>query len=78
MRSFAIALLVSTPLWAQTHPNGESSKTVQQQQKQADYAKKGHPKAGAPHEEKASLRTKESPAKTPRPKKGQAGIRVQK
>lgn len=78
MRLFLVALLISTPLGAQTNPNGEPSKAVQQQQKQAEYAKKGHPKAGTPHEEKASLRTKDTAAKAPKPKKGEAGIRVQK
>ena len=79
MRLLLVALLVSTPLGAQPNPNGESSKAAQQQQKQADYARKGHPKAGTPHEEqKASLRTKDTPAKAPKPKKGEASVRVQK
>ena len=77
MRLLLVALLASTPVWAQTTPNGEASKAVQQQQKQADYAKKGHPKASTPHEEKASLRTT-PPAKAPKPRKGEAAVRVQK
>ena len=78
MRLLLVTLLVSTPLGAQTNPNGEPSKAVQQQQKQADYARKGHPKAGTPQEQKASLRTKDTSAKAPKPKKGEAAVRVQK
>ena len=78
------ALLVVSVAWAQpasqTSANGEPSKAVQQQQKQADYARKGHPQSGKPQKpESASLRTKDSPAKpTQRPKSGSAAVRTQK
>jgi len=75
MTPLPVALLVSFA-WAQPNPNGEPSPTVQQQQKQADYARKQHPPSGKPHEERASLRTKDTPAKAPRPKKGEAALRT--
>ena len=75
MTSLPLALLISLA-WAQPNPNGEPSSTVQQQQKQADYAAKGHPQSGKPQEERASLRTKDGPAKPPKPKKGQASLRA--
>ena len=70
------ALLLVSAAWAQPNPNGEPSEAVQQQQKQADYARKGHPQAGKPQEERASLRTKNGQAKPPRPKKGEASLRT--
>jgi len=73
MTPLPLALLVSLA-WAQ--PNGEPSRTVQQQQKQADYARKGHPQSGKPQEERASLRTKDGQAKPPKPKKGEASLRT--
>ena len=79
MTLFASMLLIAVA-WAQPNPNGEPSKAVQQQQKQADYARKGHPQSGKPQKQQpASLRTKDSPAKAPyRPKHGEAPIRTQK
>ena len=78
MTLFPMVLLVSVG-WAQP-PNGEPSPTVQQQQKQADSARKGHPSSGKPQkQEPAALRTKDSPAKSTRkPKSGEAAIRTQK
>ena len=75
MTPLPLALLVSLA-WAQPNANGEPSRTVQQQQKQADYARKGHPQAGKPQEERASLRTKNGQAKPPKPKKGEASLRT--
>ena len=74
------ALLLASVAWAQPNPNGEPSKAVQQQQKQADYARKGHPQSGKPQkQEPASLRTKDSPAKPrQRPQPGSAAVRTQK
>ena len=79
MTLFASMLLIAVA-WAQPNPNGEPSKAVQQQQKQADYARKGHPQSGKPQKQQpASLRTKDSPAKARyRPKHGEAPIRTQK
>lgn len=72
-----IALLVSMPAWAQRHPNGEPSPAVQLQEKQADYARKQHPHSGKPKEQKASLRTKDSPAtKSRRARPGEAALRT--
>ncbi len=78
MTFFPVALLVSSA-WAQPNPNGEPSPTVQQEQTQADYARKGHPHSGKPQkQEPASLRTKDSKGTGPKPKKGQAAVRVDK
>ena len=73
-------LLLVCVAWAQPNPNGEPSKAVQQQQKQADYARKGHPQSGKPQkQEPASLRTNGSPTKsTQKPKPGSAAVRTQK
>jgi hypothetical protein len=76
MRLFLILLLTSAPAWAQTSPNGAPSKAVQQEQTQADYARKGHPNSGRPQEQRASVRSKESRAKPPKPKKGEAARRT--
>ena len=77
MTLFASVLLLSVA-WAQPNPNGEPSKAVQQQQKQADYARKGHPQSGKPQKQQpASLRTKDSKAPY-KPKHGEAPIRTQK
>ena len=71
------ALLLATVAWGQPNPNGEASKAVQQQEKQADYARKGHPQSGRPQkQEPASLRTKDSPTKSPRAKPGEASLRT--
>jgi len=75
MTAFAAALLVSIA-WAQPNPNGEPSPAVQQQRKQADYARKQHPQSGRPPQERASLRTKEPQAKAPKPKRGDASLRT--
>ncbi|HTM59628.1 MAG TPA: hypothetical protein VL199_04650 [Burkholderiales bacterium] len=74
------ALLLVSAAWAQPNPNGEPSEAVQQQQKQAVYARKGHPQSGKPQtQEPASLRTKDSPVKpTQKPKSGSAAVRTQK
>jgi len=75
------ALLLVSAAWAQPNPNnGEPSQAVQQQQKQADYARKGHPQSGKPQkQEPASLRAKDSPVKsTQKPKSGSAAVRTQK
>ena len=73
------ALLLVAVAWGQPNPNGEASKAVQQQEKQADYARKGHPQSGKPRQqEPASLRTKENAGKAPKPKHGEASIRTQK
>ena len=79
MTLFPLVLFASVA-WAQPNPNGEPSKAVQQQQKQADYARKGHPQSGKPRkQESASVRTKDSPAKSSRkPKPGEAAVRTQK
>jgi len=79
MMPFAAVLLLSVAS-AQPNPNGEPSPTVQQQQKQADYARKGHPSAGKPQkQEPAALRTKDSAAKSSRkPKPGEAAVRTQR
>jgi hypothetical protein len=69
-------LIVAAPAWAQTNPNGAPSKAVQQEQKQADYARKGHAKSGNPSGERASLRAKDAPAKQSKPKKGEAALRT--
>jgi hypothetical protein len=42
MTLFPVVLLVSVG-WAQPNSNGAPSKAVQQEQKQADYARKQHP-----------------------------------
>ncbi len=75
MRPLLVMLLVSAPAWAQTNPNGAPSKAVQQEQKQADYARKGHPNSGKPKQESASVRTKDGkkPAKS---KAGEASVRT--
>ena len=81
MRLLVAALLVSTAAWAQRdNPNGPPSPAVRQQQKQADHARQGHPQSGRPQkQERASLRTKDSPAKSSRkPRPGEAAIRTQK
>jgi hypothetical protein len=81
MRLLLAALLASTPAWAQRdNPNGPPSKAAQQQEKQADYARKGHPQSGKPHkQEPAALRTKDSPAKSSRkPRPGEAALRSPK
>ena len=73
----AAAVLVFSFAWAQPNPNGEPSKAAQQQEKQADQARKGHPEAGrAQQQQPASLRTKENAGKAPQPKKGEASIRL--
>jgi len=79
MTPFAAVLLLSVAC-AQPSPNGDPSPTVQQQQKQADYARKGHQSAGKPQkQEPAALRTQGSAAKSSRkPKPGEAAIRTQK
>jgi len=73
------ALFLVSTVWAQPNTNGEPSKAVQQQQKQADYAAKGHRQSGKPQkQEPAALRTKDSPKSTRQPKAGEAAIRTQK
>ena len=73
------ALLLVSVAWAQPNSNGEPSKAVQQEQKQADYARKGHPQSGkAQKQEPASLRTKDSPQSTRKPKPGEAALRTPK
>jgi hypothetical protein len=71
-------LLVAAPVWAQfNRPDGDPSPTVSQQQKQADYARKGHPDAGRPKkQEPASLKVTGTPAKPPKPKPGEAALRT--
>jgi hypothetical protein len=79
MRLFLLALtLVAAPAWAQpSRPEGEPSPTVSQQQKQADYARKGHPDAGKPKkQEPASLKTKDTQRKPPRSEPGGAALRA--
>ena len=72
MRLLLALLLAGSSAWAQR--DGEPSPTVRQQQKQADYARKGHPDAGKPKkQEPASLKTKDKPLK---PKPGEAGLRT--
>jgi hypothetical protein len=81
MRLLLTALLASSAAWAQRDdPNGPPSPAVQQQRKQADHARKGHPQSGRPQkQEPASLRTKDSPAKSSRkPRPGEASVRIQK
>jgi hypothetical protein len=74
-------LLASTAAWAQRDsrpgPNGDPSPAVQQQQKQADYARKGHPHSGKPRkQEPASLRTKDKQGRAPQSKPGEAALRT--
>jgi len=77
MRLLLATLLASTAAWAQPNPNGDPSPTVQQQQKQADYAHKGHPDAGKPRkQEPASLKTKGKQAKPPKSTPGEAALRT--
>ncbi len=78
MTLFPVVLLASVA-WAQpasqTRANGEPSPAVQQQQKQADYARKQHPNSGKPKREQASIRTKDG-TKPARAKPGEASLRV--
>jgi hypothetical protein len=63
--------------WAQAdRSNGEPSPTVQQQQEQANHARKQHPQAGKPEHNRASLKTKDPQPKPPRPKSGEAALRT--
>ncbi len=76
MTLFPIVLFASIAS-AQPNPNGEPSAAVQQQQKQADYASKQHPHSGKPHgSERTPLRTKGAPVKPPKPKPGEAPLRI--
>jgi hypothetical protein len=75
MRLLLAALLMSSPAWAQRNPNGDPSPTVQQQEKQADYARKGHPQSGKPKQERSALKTKDSGAKAPKSKPGESALR---
>ena len=70
-----IALLLGSSVSAQ--PAGEPSPTVRQQQKQADYARKGHPDASKPKQQApASLNTKDKQGKPPKSKPGEAALRT--
>ena len=70
-------VLITGAAWAQPdRSNGDPSPTVQQEQKQADYARKGHPRSGKPKEERASLKTKGTPAKSAKPRQGEAALRT--
>ena len=68
-------VLAAFPAWAQRdEPNGPPSPAVQQQQKQADYARKQHPHSGKPRKpQEASVKTKGKPVHT---KPGEASVRI--
>ena len=78
MRLLLAAVLAASPAWAQPdRGNGAPSPTVSQQQKQADYARKGHPDAGKPRkQEPASLKTKDTQRKALKSKPGEAALRT--
>ena len=68
MRLLLALLVISTAAWAQSDRNGPPSQAVQQQQKQADYARKQHPQSGKPHKQES----KEVAPKAPKSKHGEA------
>jgi hypothetical protein len=77
MKLFLGMLVVSCAAWAQSdRSNGDPSPTAQQQQKQADSARKQHPHSGKPKEQRASVRTKETQGKAPKSKPGEAALRT--
>ena len=78
MRLFLALVLVASPAWAQSNrSDSEPSPTVRQQQKQADYARKGHPDASKPKQQApASLNTKDKQGKPPKSKPGEGALRT--
>jgi hypothetical protein len=68
--------LLGAPAWAQ-RSDGEPSPAVREQQRQADHARKQHPKSAPAPQSKAAVRTPaDKKAKPPRSKPGQAAIRT--
>lgn len=77
MRLLLALMVITIPAWAQPdRSNGEASPTVRQQQEQADHARKQHPHAGKPKQDRASLKTRDAQPKPARPKRGEAALRT--